>query len=101
MRNNPKYKSSTFDYVLDNIANDQITDFYHKRFSGNAYNEKEPSLELALNGLRRIDFIGFFYELDAFSKRVAKDVFNIELNIKRIHVAPEKPLVSQQSKMKN
>ena len=88
MRNDPRHAGLPFREVLEAVAPAQVYDFYHKRFSGIRYDAAAPSTALALEGLDRIEFLGFFDQLEPFCRRVAREVFGLDITLGWLNAAP-------------
>jgi hypothetical protein len=89
MRHDPNYAECSFAEVLKAIAPTQVQDFYHRRFAaGGTAADTPPSTEAALEGLSRIEFLGFFDALEPFARHVAREVLGLEITLERLNAAP-------------
>jgi hypothetical protein len=89
MRHDPAFAAASFRETLDAITERQIRDFYRTRLGASAQGRGDAPIDAALAGLSRFGYIGFFEDgVDRFARRVAQQVFGIDLDMQRLNAAP-------------
>ena len=89
MRHDPAFAAATFRETLDALAERQIRDFYRNRLGDRGSERGDAPIDAALAGLRRCRFVGFFEDgVDGFARQVAREVFGLDLDMRRLNAAP-------------